>query len=92
VILASLLARATASTFLCNRRVADARQRAKPYFVQLPDRKRMERAPWMNNVRRYRLPRLLMPPKDGSIADGDLLGYESKPGGEVAALSLAVLV
>ena len=38
-------------------------QRAKPYFTQLLGLKRMERAPCTNKVRRYRLPRRLMPPR-----------------------------
>src|SRR6201988_1969778 len=60
---ASLLAKATASLFLCNRSEAVLSHAPKLYRAQLCGRIRRTFAAWINRVRRYLLPRLEMRPR-----------------------------
>src|SRR5215467_9991795 len=60
---ASLLAKATASLFLCNCSDAELSQGPKLYRAQLCGRIRRTFAAWISNVRRYLLPRLEMRPR-----------------------------
>src|SRR5438874_9570919 len=60
---ASLLAKATASLFLCNRSDAALSHTPKLYRGQLCGRIRRTFAAWISSVRRYLLPRLEMRPR-----------------------------
>src|SRR4029077_2779877 len=60
---ASLLARATASLFLCNRSDAAVSHAPKLYRGQLCGRIRRTFAAWISSVRKYLLPRLEMRPR-----------------------------
>src|SRR5215469_4235207 len=60
---ASLLAKATASLFRCNRSEAELSHGPKLYRAQLYGRIRRTFAAWISSVRRYLLPRLEMRPR-----------------------------
>src|SRR4051794_20104437 len=81
---ASLLAKATASLFRCNRSDAVLSHAPKLYRDQLCGRIRRTFAAWINSVRRYLLPRLEMRPQDRPPARAVLSRHEAEPGAEVA--------
>ena len=81
---ASLLARAMASLFLCNRSDAVLSHAPKLNRGQLCGRIRRTFAAWINSVRRYLLPRLEMRPEDRTPAGAVLSRHQAEPGAEVA--------
>src|SRR5262252_4418312 len=90
---ASLLASAIASTLWCRRWAAAAIQGWRPWRCHVAGLSSTTRAAWTKRVRRYAQVLVAAfgnPAQDGAIAGGDLLGDETKPGTEVAALGEGV--